>query len=400
MRRSDRSASPSVLLYEGDGRMATQGDSRIGMNHFFPCRWDTNDAEIGAQTPYSEGWRGIRNMNAGATAVHAASRFGGPYRSLSPQSLPARSGSWLPKGATKTYDPLSSRRGGRVVHNAELGQAVVNTANRLEEADRMRRRPLSFVVRGAEPCDEPPYPYSNSRSASQRLWGASTSSCTEAFLANQAIRPRKIPSARDELGLVLLEDDVPLPLSPGRPHGSSGGAGGGSSSSTGSIPFALVTIQPPEGPQKRGLTFRESQFARQSEEPVAWRPERTASNVHRDCAEARGAASSRAFFPRLGWRDADELPVPPGPTLHYKQLTEAFYGNYSGGMLAQEAYLYFVSDINRRQLVGGKGAARRPQQTRKLMGNRRQKPDVACASHGRGAGYTLSTDAASQAKWV
>ncbi|EKF37676.1 hypothetical protein MOQ_002129 [Trypanosoma cruzi marinkellei] len=399
MKGGDRSTSLSVLLYEGDGRMATQGDKRIGMNHFSPCRWDKNDAEIGAQTPYSEGWRGMRNMNGGATATHAASRFGGPCRSLSSQCLPTRSGSGLPKGVAKIYDPLSSRWGGRVVHNAELGQAVVNTAHLFEEADRMRRRPSSFVFRGTDSCDEQPYLYSKSRSASQRVCGASAFGCTEALPANHAIRPRRIPPARDELGLVLLEDDVPLPLSPGRPHGSNGAAGGGSSSS-GSSPFALVTIQPPEGPQKRGSKLRETQFARQSEEPVAWRPERTASNAHRDCSEARGASSSRALFPRLGWQDGDEMPISPGPTLHHKQLTEAFYGNYSGGMLAQEAYLYFVSDINRRQLGGGKGVSRRPQQTRKLMGNRRKKPDVACASHGRGAGYMWSTDAASQAKWV
>ncbi|ESL06837.1 hypothetical protein TRSC58_05482 [Trypanosoma rangeli SC58] len=330
-------------------------------------------------------------MNGSVEALHPSSRSGGLRRSLVPRGCTVPSDG----GVATTYDPLSCTPGGRVTYHAEVGQAVVNTARLLERADRPRRRITASACRGTALLNGRSQSYNPSQRASQHGVDVSSRSFTEALSASPRVRSETLPFSITEPGPVPLKDDALSHPSLAVPFSGRGVDGGRSNSST------LVLVQPDsmKDLRKRALLLRNGRVvARQGGEPVAWRSEHNASDAHRDVAVSDRSASCSVASPTPGCRDAGGTSVSPGPTLHYKQLTEAFYGNYSGGVLAREAYLHFVTEMNHQPSRGSHGAPRRPQRVRDILENRRQVSGVADAPPVRGVCSAWLTKATSQSK--
>ncbi|RNF04673.1 hypothetical protein TraAM80_04869 [Trypanosoma rangeli] len=392
MIHGNRGSSVPVVVCEGDDDKRPCGNAGAWMHHFL-CPADPTNRASGAEALDPKRWRGSRSINGSVSALHPPSRSGGLRRSLASRGCTVPSD----RGVATIYDPLSCTPGGRVEYHAEVGQAVVNTARLLERADRPRRRIQASAYRGTAPLNGRSQSYNPSHRASQHVVDVSSRSLAEALSGSPGVRSETLPFPITEPGLMPLEGDALLHPPPAVPF-SGRGVDAGRSRSTSS---ALVLARPDsiKDLRKRALLLRNGRIvARQGEEPVAWRPEHNASDAHRDVAVSDGAASCGVASPTTRWRDAGGTSVSSGPTLHYKQLTEAFYGNYSGGVLAREAYLHFVAEMNHQPSRGSHGAPRRPQRVREIVENRRQVSGVADAPLVRGVGSAWLTKATSQSK--
>ncbi|RNF18446.1 uncharacterized protein Tco025E_04466 [Trypanosoma conorhini] len=377
MNHGSRGSSASVPFYEcEEENKRPRGSAGTWMRHFLIRHSDPTRPAGGAPAPGTARWRGSRDVNGGVAASHASSKLWAPQRrSPALRDATALSGG----GVATTYDPLSCTRGGRVAYHAEIGQAVVNTAHLLGKADRLRRRTASSVLAGAAPPERRPRPYYLSHAASQAAMEAAPRGLPGAAPRFQGVGSQALPVQIREQGLMALEAGAASPSpSPATPVS---GSGADVESSGGAL--ALVPFGPIEGPKKRVSLLRDSRGCpREGGEPVAWRPEHGASDAHRDGAVSDAAVSCSVTSPTLGWQDVGDAPAAPGPTLHYKQLTESFYGNYSSGVLAQEAYLHFVAGISHQLLRDSHGASRRPQRVRGMVEKARQGSRVAAAPHG------------------
>ncbi|ORC91178.1 uncharacterized protein TM35_000061830 [Trypanosoma theileri] len=296
-----------------------------------------------------------------------------------------------------TYDPLSKSRNGRVEYDGEIAQAVVNTAQQLEQVRRLRRLTSSSLMSDAAVVGGHDYHrMDNNRSASQYTVGVCSTNA-----AVPTIMPQKRSSSGAELKLSTLTEEPPLLLAcHPDPNNSSD--------------LALVPTDAQQGlirkrvPPRCGAvgsvrsstpTGSGGMYPRRSTEPVVWQSERALPKI----AQGRMAPRRRTTPGRktVGWREEGGVPPFPGPTLHYKQLTEAFYGNYGGGLLAQEAYLYFMADMNRRHTNrSGSYSHRHRPQRRHPTTHRGTKHDPGFHRFERDESSTWSECTTSQSKWV
>lgn len=193
-----------------------------------------------------------------------------------------------------TYDPLSKERSGRAEYGAEFARAIVNTARQFEAAKRLRR-------------------------AGTAAAGAAAKAARAA--RSGAHRPRGLSPPRRAGVPAVLVDSVPL--------------------------FAT----PAGAPQRRDCSLSSpTTFA------PACRPKtgagRSDANAHcKGMTPSRRSVVDVGCFPLREVRGGSHRADLCVPTLDHKQLTEAFYGNYSGGLFARQTYLYFLSNVN-HYLVG------------------------------------------------
>lgn len=355
---------------------------------------------------------------AGATSEAA--------RSCATTSLTRRLHRLQKKRCATTHDPLgttstvaaSSRSPShspqkRVTYNVGLAEAMVATAQRMNEAEKKEHDSAPPPPLRAKASDEASLRRSSrQRQASFALSAASgastegggtpagahfTPSTPSSLLPLSLRRPTSFSLPTSSAVPPLVPQDLPMarpwspccpPQPPPPPPYATPCEAVGEQPAIGAVPPPPPSARPPTSSTAMS-SFRRAVYTAGSASPSVSavpspQPSNGAGGPSRPFSSGpiptfpsgfsfsvSGASAGRAALDVGVESDDDEDSAAPVPQLSHKQLTEAFYGRYKGHIMAKDAYLYFLS--SQREGPGGvPGATHNTGKAKTARGRRRR----------------------------